>query len=367
MPEDLLLLLLVLSCFTQLFFIFYFFIPIGEHQPSHLQQNEDYYPVSVVVCARNEEHNLKRNLDAILNQSYPQFEVLIVNDHSEDGTSSFIKSKELEYSNLRLVELKEEKGHPGKKEALKVGVEAAKHARILLTDSDCIPASPNWIHKMAEQMNEGKTLVLGYSPVRKTTGFLNALVRFDVWFIALQYLGFAMKGKPYMGTGRNMMYQKNWALNGLGQHMDLASGDDDLLVNELAQAESTSICITPESHVETFAPERWSHYFKQKQRHLTTGMRYKRQHQLLLGLLNGSKMVMYCLAIPFIFVGKSPLVPLLFLLSYWLFFVASGLKASQFLGNRRLLLLIPILDVVSVFFNSFVFVSTIFGNTTRWK
>ena len=79
-------------------------------------------------------------------------------------------------------------------------------------------------------------IILGYGKYISEPGLLNKWIRTDTTYIAMQYLAMAIKGRPYMGVGRNMAYRKSlfFERKGFASHLNLASGDDDLFVNENA-------------------------------------------------------------------------------------------------------------------------------------
>ncbi len=136
--------------------------------------------VTVIICAKNEAENLQKNLPFILNQNYPNFEVIIVDDNSSDNTNEIIKAQQLITNNLFLITIsKEEKIGLGKKYALQKGIEAAKNELILLTDADCQPISKNWIAEMANCISDEKKIVLGISPYKTENTFLNALIEYE--------------------------------------------------------------------------------------------------------------------------------------------------------------------------------------------
>jgi poly-beta-1,6-N-acetyl-D-glucosamine synthase len=235
-------------------------------------------PVSVVICARNEEKNLLENIPILMEQDYPQFEVVIVNDSSWDDTETVLKALQLRYPNIHVVHLDEEKQNlHGKKFALTLGIKAAKYEHIILTDADCIPTSNEWLQHMARSMSGQKDLVLGFSPYKKYPGWLNKIIRFDTMMIGMHYLGFAALGKPYMGIGRNMAYNKElfFRVGGFKSHYSIASGDDDLFVNQVATDKNVAIVVDPVAQTVSEPKKSWKDWFTQKRRHFTTAPHYK--------------------------------------------------------------------------------------------
>ncbi|MFQ5335412.1 MAG: glycosyltransferase [Flavobacteriales bacterium] len=245
-------------------------------------------PVSVVVAARNESENLLNNLPALLEQDYPEFEVVVVDDCSWDDTGEVLRAFSSKYKHFRTAKVDEtDKFFGGKKFAVTMGVKAAKHDIIVLTDADCRPASKLWLSRIAGHFTDGKEIVLGYGGYEPGKGILNALVRFDAFMIALQYFSFTLSLRPYMGVGRNMAWRRElfFRNRGFASHSHLVSGDDDLFVNETAGRSNTAICDSSEAHTISTPPASFAAWIKQKSRHLSTWPRYRLYDKLMLGLL----------------------------------------------------------------------------------
>ena len=307
-------------------------------------------PVSIIICAKNEEENLRRNLPLVLEQDYPAFEVIVIDDASTDGTADVLRDLVPKYPHLRTSSIRQnEHISKGKKLALTVGLKAAENEWILLTDADCRPAGRKWLSTMQQNFSRGTGIVLGYGPYRRSGGLLNLVIRYDAFFIALQYFGFALAGLPYMGVGRNLAYRREifFRNRGFATHYDLSSGDDDLFINEVARREKTRIEIRPESHTFSETKRSWREWYYQKRRHLTTGPRYRPMTKFLLGMEILSRLLFY---LSFIALLSSyqvllPLVTGIFLIRLLSTMVV--IKWSMMRLNERYLLLIsPLLDFV---------------------
>ena len=266
----------------QLFTLVLRFLKAGNHKMS---AGGNIQPVSIVIAARNEEKNLLEHVPKIMAQNHPRFEVIIVNDSSWDDTAEVLKALSLSYPQLHVIHIDEEKQNmQGKKFAITLGIKAAKHDIILLTDADCEPSSDHWITEMTQGLSEQKQLALGFSPYEKREGWLNRVIRFDTLMIGCQYLGFARSGIPYMGVGRNLAYHKDlfFKIGGFKSHYSLASGDDDLFVNQVANAHNTIAVTTPESQTCSAPKETWNAWFIQKRRHFSTSGLYQASHKMML-------------------------------------------------------------------------------------
>ncbi|WP_257214104.1 glycosyltransferase [Sphingobacterium sp. 1.A.5] len=278
--------ILVLLLFFQLYYILFVYGKLALYKVKSNQEMENSKEVSIVICAHNEQENLKSFLPGILEQDYPTFEVIVVNDCSEDDTKWVLQDFASKYANLKIVEIKEHiQLKHSKKFALTMGIKAAKNPYLLMTDADCQPNSSNWLKEMTGSFKENKKIVLGYSPYFKFPGFLNRLIRFETTHTAMSYLSYAIKGDAYMGVGRNLAYTKDlfFTNKGFTDHMHIKSGDDDLFVNATANRHNVEINIAPDAFVYSEPKTTWKSYYKQKARHSGASTLYKGRHQRMLG------------------------------------------------------------------------------------
>lgn len=304
-------------------------------------------PVSVVICARNEATNLRQNLPAVLAQEFAaDWELIVVDDASEDESAEVLQRFEAENpGRLRVIRLFEKKS-PGKKHALAQGIAAAKHDILLLTDADCQPASPQWLRRMATALltKPETDIVLGYGPMSR---FTPDFLRFEAAWVASQYFSFALAGMPYMGVGRNLAFKKRvfGQIGGFSAHAHVVSGDDDLLVNAVATAFNTTICVAPEAFVYSAGPSGFSAWIRQKRRHLSASPMYRRLHRTMLTVLAASQVghwLLFGLLLGFGFWPKT----VLFLFFLRLFSVwAAHWKVFGMLREQDLMVKIPLFDL----------------------
>ena len=358
------------GCFIiQLIYWFFVFPRVLFYKP--VLSNIKRFPVSVIICARDEEANLKANLPLILEQDYPDYEVVVVNDASGDGTEDLLNKLQRQYSHLRTTFIRESDHiREGKKLALTVGIKAAKHDRLLLTDADCSPTTKQWIYFMQQNFTRNKKIVLGYGGYRRGKGLINLISRYEAFFIALQYFGMSLAGFPYMGTGRNLAYRRTlfFENRGFASHYELTSGDDDLFINEVARKANTSIEIHPESFTLSDTEITWKDWYYQKKRHLTTGSRYRFSTKLVVGLELMTRMIFYPAFILLLaFHVLIPYVLGLFLFRMLLTSVIIKLGMGR-LNEKYLLLPSPLLDFALPWAHLFmVFSNYVATKRARWK
>lgn len=330
-------------------------------------------PVSVLICAKDEAGNLRKNLPYVLEQKYAKYEVIVVNDCSIDGTAGELNEILSKYNHLKIVTIDSSTGLPagqaGKKSALTSGIKAATYDLLLLTDADCKPAGKFWLSDMQGRFKPGIDIVLGYSTFRKKDGLLNKLVRFDTFFIAVQYLSFALIGRAYMGVGRNLAYRRSLFMNNRGfeSHQHIHSGDDDLFVNEVVTKINTVIEISPDSHTVSEAKTTLRDWFNQKRRHLTTGLYYKFSHKVLLGSYYLSQFLFFLTFIMLILLNENLFIVLSLFTFRLIVQIATFTKCMDKLGERDLLLFSPFYELFFIAFYPLAVLSNLIIKNHKWK
>lgn len=279
--EYVLLGVLALLFFVQLYFYARYIAAVARKLRKSTKANDPMVNapgVSVILCAHNESDNLSHYLQALLTQDYPRFEVIVVDDGSEDSTREVVEGYMTHDPRVHMtfVPYGARVGST-KKLALTLAAKAAQYDYLLLTDADCVPESNQWIREMMSGFAADKDVVLGFSPYFETKGHVNRLVRYDTLFNGLHYMGAALCGHPYMGVGRNLAYRKAlfFESGGFTHLMTNRAGDDDLFVNHVATKQNTAVVVSRASYVWTPAKQTMKEWLQQKRRHLSVSPAYK--------------------------------------------------------------------------------------------
>ncbi len=359
---------LTASALTQICIYWLVYSRLAFYQPK--QNSVQTHPLSVIICARNESARLLKYLPSVLEQDYPKYEVIVVNDCSWDETDRVLIELSKKYPHLKIVTIKEqEKYKHGKKFALTLGIKAAANEIVVLTDADCEPVSVNWLRHMSENFGRGNEIVLGYGGYMKSHGFLNMLIRFDTLFVAMQYLSSAIMDNPYMGVGRNLAYRKTvfFRSKGFAKHNHIMSGDDDLFVNENATPTNTSIELDPESFTYSEPKKTFTAWFSQKKRHMSTGKHYKKKHKWFLGLHSTTAFLFYTTLIALLILGFDWRI----LVSLYAAMLISRFPIIYFVSRKLkendLVWAYPVLDPVHILLQPILYTSQMLTKQTTWK
>jgi glycosyltransferase involved in cell wall biosynthesis len=365
-------LVLVLLAFfwvVQLYYFIRYFAPLGKIKMDERAMRQP--GVSVIVCARNEERNLMMNVPKLMELDYPNFELIVVNDSSYDDTADILKALSINYPKMHVIHIDEDKQNmQGKKFALTLGIKAAKNDIVVLIDADCYPRSNDWLSSIVAKYKDGKQIVLGYSPFKKESGWLNKMARFDNAWVGMQYLGMAKAGKPYMGVGRNLSYftELFFKVGGFKSHYSISSGDDDLLINQIANKQNTVVAYSADCQTISPAKKTMQEWKIQKKRHFTTSPMYRPSDKRRLAMLPFSWFAMHLLVVTWIV-----LFPTFWYFSAVLFLRWIGLvlvtyrfaKASE--QSRDIAWLAPIIEVQLNFLHVGLYFSNLIRKPQKWN
>jgi len=358
---------ILVSLVNLLYFFSFFSIP----KPETKENINTDTPVSVIICAKNEEENLKNFLPSIMEQNYPNFEIVVINDASSDNTLEIIEDFQKIDPRIQIVNVQNNEAFwANKKYALTLGIKKARHKQLLFTDADCAPQSKNWITEMAGSFQSRHKIILGYGGYFQHTGsLLNKLIRFETLLTAIQYISYARLGSPYMGVGRNLAYTSDlfYELKGFANHLHLRSGDDDLFVNEAATAENTAICIHPDAVTRSVPKNNFSEWFVQKKRHVSVAGNYKKQHRLLLGTFYICRILFWLLFAGLMMLQIFPEIVLCLLGIKLIVEALVYYKAAEKLNELDVVWLFPFFDIFLIFTQLAIFISNLISKPKHWK
>jgi cellulose synthase/poly-beta-1,6-N-acetylglucosamine synthase-like glycosyltransferase len=363
--------LLLISCLAELWYYLRIFpLSVNSASQSDCKETEDWLPVTVLICLRDELNNLEKLIPAILNQHYPDFQLCLVADRSGQETILILRNFAEENPKIHLIEIEDvPPGISPKKNAIQQGIQAASNPLILLTDADCLPAGPDWIRRMVANFDEQTDVVLGFGGYRQEPGFLNRLIQFDTLCTANQYLGFALRHILYHGVGRNLAYRKELfeSNQGFGSRISLLSGDDDLFVNQAARKGRVRCCLNPAGVTLSQPKTTWKEWFRQKARHFSVGKYYRTGNQLWLA---GFHLARTSLWISFLFLLFLPfgVLPAILLLSTRFLVILPVLRKNAALLEMKIpTLFLPLLDFLHTIFVFGIGLKARFFPVKEWR
>ncbi len=326
--------------------------------------------VSVIMCCRNNRDFLEHNLELILDQDHPNFEVIVVNDGSTDGTIDFLDDLARQIPKLNVLHLDiDERYHRGKKFAQTIGIKAAKNDQMLFTDADCKPASDQWLREMSRHLTKDKSIVLGVGNYARKASLTNWIIQLETFHSLLMYINFALAKMPYMGVGRNLAYRRDlfFSVKGFASHQHILSGDDDLFINETATSSNTIVCLSPEAFTLSEPKTSFAQWMRQKKRHYSTGNLYRTSHKSMLGIYSISLFLFYLFG-TLTLLDQGYLIPALGVLGFRFVVQAVVLfKNMKTFDYLKYYWVFPFLDIGILLIHIFIGIRGIYSKPQHWN
>lgn len=337
--------------------------------------------LSVIIPARNESQRIGPCLNALENQTYPAdlFEVIVVNDFSEDDTADIVLNFSKEHKNVSLINLsdfvKVSALNSYKKKALETGISKSHSRWIVTTDADCV-SNREWLTTI------GQCIVLEYpsmiaGPVKyDISGSKNHFQKLLFIFQAIDFMtlqgitgGAVSRKLHYMANGANLAYNKEVYLeiNGFEGIDKLASGDDMFLMEKFGFRRKIFYLKSTRAIVSTQPEPTIAGFINQRVRWAGKSIAYRSMKiKWILGLVYAVNACMAVLAISSVFItGLWKYLLVFFIIKIiselWFLF-----PVSKFFNQQTLLWLF-------IFFQPFhiiyVIIAGWFGSfgTYRWK
>ncbi|MBD1429564.1 glycosyltransferase [Sphingobacterium sp. DN04309] len=329
--------------------------------------------VSILIAARNEEDNIARTIEAVLQQNYPaaQLELIIVDDHSTDKTADIVRT----YADrgVKLLQLQVgDKLNSYKKYAITKAIEMASGEIIVTTDADC-RMGPDWIRTIMAYFDKHDSYLVS-SPVaysEEKSRFEELQTLEFLYLIGLGAAGIG-NGNPTTCNGANLAYRRDvfFEMGGFKGIDNLASGDDELFLHKVAEkyADKIGFCKSRDAIVYTDAKPDLASFISQRKRWASKSTKYKDKKVIFLGVC----IWLFNLALICSLIGFVVLLPSL---NWWLL-TAFALKliiefifllpVLSFAKRLELLKYLPFLTVIHTFYMVYIGIA---GNIGKydWK
>jgi cellulose synthase/poly-beta-1,6-N-acetylglucosamine synthase-like glycosyltransferase len=281
----------------------YYFVRLQPFKTPTLGNNPENF-FTVIIPARNESTHIRACLLSVVNNVYPAhlFEIIVVDDHSEDDTAHKVKELQAIYPQISLLRLQE---YPGwvttqayKKKAIELAISKSKGNWMVTTDADGeVPM--HWLGQLDGYIQKNDPVFIA-APVMfySRKGLLQIFQQLD--FLSLQGITAAAVSAGFhsMCNGANLAYRKDifWSVGGFTGHEHLASGDDMLLMHRIKERYPNQIgyIFSRDSLVLTEPMDNWGDFFQQRIRWASKADSYKEKK--IFGVLLGVWLLNACLA-----------------------------------------------------------------------
>lgn len=242
--------LIGILCFQALYYVV-LYSNIAFNGALKSKPNAQDTPVSVVVYIKDNETELPLFLEALVAQEYACFELVLVDNASEDESLALLEQFVAQHKFAKLVHVDNNEAFWGnKKYALTLGIKVTSYDTLLFTEPKAMPNSPYWIASMASHFTTRKQVVIAHTSLQKKKKSLsNKYARFQFFLKTLHNFVWVEMGKPFYGNSYNQAYKKSlfYQVNGFIKEMKVAHGDEQEFIRHIATKSNTALTIAPES------------------------------------------------------------------------------------------------------------------------
>lgn len=321
-----------------------------------LPYTNEKQPLSVIIYSQEEISDIQNNLIAILEQDYPSFEVIVINDGHSEENDMLLTQLEKKYPQLYHSFVPESSRYISRKKlAITLGIRASKYEWVVMTEANCKPQSNQWLQLLARNFTPHTQIVLGYSGYERGKGWNCRRIEYDNLFMSMRYLSLALARSPYMGIGRNLAYRKSlfYEQKGFSAHLNLQRGDDDLFINQIANAENTRVETDNQSIMRVPPVTRLKEWKEEKIGYALTARFYRGLQRQLWGFETTSRLLFYAAGISLMAFSLmnthwliAGLVVLIFLMRFTIQAIVINLTANSLNENRHYYLSLFLFDWV---------------------
>lgn len=324
-------------------------------------------PVSVVLTAHNDVVWLRENLVYLLEQDYPNYEVVVVDYLSHDDTHYVLKLLKDYYSHLKVVPFKEDVNlFQGKKYPLSIGIKSAKNDILMLADPDCTPKNLNWLRGMVKGYRQKETkIVLGYCGIKQQKSVFGWLQQYDNLAFGTYYLGRALMGNPCTGSGRNLSYRRSFFFDrgAFIRHYDVADGSDDLFVYYNADKQNTAICIDSDACLTIDPYKTFSNWHADRLHRVATRNRHSLSSRLREDLPYFANLLFYAVAALLIIQGSLPwVVTVAVLVLKWAWQILAFAQPARRFEGGLVFLAAPLMEIYFTVANTILILTPLPSN-----
>ncbi len=333
----------------------------GKHPPK----------VSVVIAAHNEAVYLKESLPFLLEQDYPNYEVVVVNYVSQDDTAFVLKVCAENYPYLKVINFpKDVNMFQGKKYPLSIGIKSASGDIIVTIEPDCIPQSFSWLREItAPYADTNVQMVLGYAGVKQESTLLNFMQQYDNLTDSAAWLARAIAGHPYSGTGRNLSYRRDFFFQqgSFIRHYSEPNGADDMFINQNATGKNCAVCLQNDSFVQCDAKLSFKLWHQQRYHRFATRQYYnlRQKAALRFGAFNA---LLFYVTPAILALQHFPWQYLLIgIILKWSWQIIAFSHLSKRFSIKKIHFFAPLLEIYFMIANTFLYLSTLHKKTIQTK
>lgn len=255
-------------------------------------------PVSLILTVRNEENCLEKNLPSILSIDNADYEVIVVDDFSQDNSFLVLGKLKKEFKRLKISTLNEETRY-SMKLSQNIAIKAAVNDWVLSVPVTLKNRGSNWLSAIEEELTENKTVVVSYSGIEPVSQFYNTLFRIENFWAYVKSTGFILNGLPFIYSDENVAFRKKeyFRIGGYGQKIKEPFANLELLINTFIRKKTSTVLFSTETSIRKSVTIQWSDYLDLLKKNFRIEKHLSNSKRAILAFEEGTRILFLPLAI----------------------------------------------------------------------
>ena len=237
--------LLLVVFFMQVYFLLRYYLKLARHRDSEPTQNSNR--ISIILSVRNVEQHIREILDKFKEQQFEDYQILVINVHSEDNTDGVLNALAETNPKLKVTSLSQETQF-SEKQIINIGLKGASSPWIVLLTSTSGEINSYWLANMNSLIGPDTDLVVGYTNIERLKGFRNLICRLERFNQFVISGAWTLAGKPFVFNENNVLFKKSMYFDTLGfrHKMNRNFANLELIFNENLKKGRVKITINPD-------------------------------------------------------------------------------------------------------------------------
>lgn len=239
--------------FMQVYYLLRYYLKAARHRDE--EGNATSAGISILMSVRNEEQRIKEILEKFEAQQFQDYQILVINVHSEDNTDGILSALAENNHKLKVTSLSQETQF-SEKQIINIGLKGSSNPWIILVTSASGEINPVWLENMSKLLDSTTDLVVGYTNIERMKGFRNLVIRLERFNQFMVSCGWTLAGKPFVFSENNILFRRSMYFDTLGfrHKMNRNFANLELIFNENAKKGRIRVSTNPEmtirEHVE---------------------------------------------------------------------------------------------------------------------
>jgi len=229
----------------QIYFLLRYYLKLARHRDDESIQNSNR--ISIILSVRNEEQHIREILDKFKDQQFEDYQILVINVHSEDNTDGILNVLAETNPKLKVTTLSQETQF-SEKQIINIGLKGASSPWIVLLTSSTGEINPDWLANMNGLLSPETDLVVAYTNIERLKGFRNLICRLERFSQFMISGAWTLAGKPFVFNEDNVLFKKSMYFDTLGfrHKMNRNFANLELIFNENLKKGRVKITTNPD-------------------------------------------------------------------------------------------------------------------------